>query len=211
MKHSYDNIKWVDKILKDNENFRKRIDVQLLPTIREPCPFAIITCMDPRVNLDSVGVLPFSKNGEIGSQVRIIRTLGGISENRSLVVGIFLGGMLAYFFSALLIKAVSRAAFGMIGEIRQQFKKNPKILQGKSLPNYSRCIDISTKVALKGMIVPGLLVVLSPPVIGFSSAKSRLYEVLASISFTGSVVHVMWMRCRFELSYALPSIESIEP
>ncbi len=89
MKYSNDNVKWLDNILKENEDFRKRIDVQRLPTKREPCPYTVITCMDPRVNLESVGVLSFSKNGEIGSQVRIIRTLGGIAENRSLVVGIF--------------------------------------------------------------------------------------------------------------------------
>jgi len=92
MKYSNDNVKLLDSILKKNEDFRKRIDEQHLPANREPCPYAVITCMDPRVNLESVGVLPFFKNGEIGSQVRIIRTLGGIAENRSLVVGIFLAG-----------------------------------------------------------------------------------------------------------------------
>ncbi len=92
MKYGNDNVKWLDSILNENEGFRKRLDEQHLPVKREPCPYAVITCMDPRVNLESVGILPFFKNGEIGSQVRIIRTVGGIAENRSLVAGIFLAG-----------------------------------------------------------------------------------------------------------------------
>jgi carbonic anhydrase len=92
MQNGKDNVKWLDSILKENEGFRKRLDEQHLPVTREPSPYAVITCMDPRVNLESVGILPFLKNGEIRSQVRIIRTLGGIAENRSLVVGVFLAG-----------------------------------------------------------------------------------------------------------------------
>ncbi|MCG8569529.1 MAG: hypothetical protein MJB14_05270 [Spirochaetes bacterium] len=85
-------MKWLDTILAENKNFRQSVSQEALPTERELCPYAVITCMDPRVNLSSIGVLPFDTSGQIQSQVRIIRTLGGIAESRSLVVGIHLAG-----------------------------------------------------------------------------------------------------------------------
>jgi len=83
---------WLDSILDKNKKFRQGIRADLLPTERQPCPYAVVTCMDPRVNLSAAGILPFEPTGEIQSQVRVIRTLGAIAEDRSLVVGIHLAG-----------------------------------------------------------------------------------------------------------------------
>ncbi len=83
---------WLEKICEGNERFRDRIEIDALPRERQPCPYAIITCMDPRINLEAVGIRPFGPDGAANSQVRIIRTLGGIAEDRSLVVGIHLAG-----------------------------------------------------------------------------------------------------------------------
>lgn len=83
---------WLDSILEENGKFRQGIRTDLLPTERQPCPYAVVTCMDPRMNLAAVGIRPFEPTGEIQSQVRVIRTLGGIAEERSLVVGIHLAG-----------------------------------------------------------------------------------------------------------------------
>jgi K(+)-stimulated pyrophosphate-energized sodium pump len=74
--------------------------------------------------------------------------------------------MLPYFFSALTIAAVGRAANKMVEEIRVQFANNPGILEGTVVPDYNRCIEISTKASLKEMVVPGLVAVLSPIVGG---------------------------------------------
>jgi len=83
---------------------------------------------------------------------------------------VFLGGlfvaMLIFVFSASAIKAVGKTAAEMIAEIRRQFKEIPGILEGNARPDYSRCIDISTKATLKNMIVPELLVVIAPIVVG---------------------------------------------
>jgi carbonic anhydrase len=84
---------WLDKILDENRKFRKGVNPDVLPKERQPCPYGVVTCMDPRVNLAAAGVLPFLPTGEIQSQVRVIRTLGGIADKRSLVVGIHLAGI----------------------------------------------------------------------------------------------------------------------
>ncbi len=74
-------------------------------------------------------------------------------------VGALLGAMLVIIFSSLAIKAVGKAAYAIINNVRQQFKNNPGIMQGTSKPDYGQCVDIATKAALKKMVVPGLLVV----------------------------------------------------
>ncbi len=82
-------------------------------------------------------------------------------------VGGLLGATLVFVFSALAIKAVGKAAQVVITEVRRQFKANPGIMQGTSKPDYARCVDIVTVAALKEMVLPGLLAVLTPVVVGF--------------------------------------------
>src|SRR5437870_2585230 len=81
-------------------------------------------------------------------------------------VGGLLGAMLVFLFSGLAIRAVGRAAYYVINDVRAQFKQNPLILQGRAKPNYAQCVDIVTQGALKEMIVPGLLAVGMPIVVG---------------------------------------------
>jgi K(+)-stimulated pyrophosphate-energized sodium pump len=86
--------------------------------------------------------------------------------------------MLPYFFSALTIAAVGRAANKMVEEIRVQFANNPGILEGTVVPDYNRCIEISTKASLKEMVVPGLVAVLSPIVGGLVLGAAGLGGIL---------------------------------
>ena len=83
---------WLDDIGTANTKFRRSIEVDLLPIERKSCPYAVITCMDPRVNLESIGVSCFSPSDESNSQVRVIRTIGAIHEDRSTVIGIHMAG-----------------------------------------------------------------------------------------------------------------------
>ena len=83
-------------------------------------------------------------------------------SNTPVLIGLLIGAMLPYFFSALTIASVGRAANKMVEEIRVQFANNPGILEGTVVPNYNRCIEISTKASLKEMILPGLVAVVSP-------------------------------------------------
>ncbi|NUN71205.1 MAG: sodium/proton-translocating pyrophosphatase, partial [Bacteroidetes bacterium] len=81
-------------------------------------------------------------------------------------VGALLGAMLVFLFSSLAIKAVGRAAYAVINNVRDQFKNNPGIMLGTSKPDYGQCVDIVTKAALKEMVLPGVLVVAMPIVVG---------------------------------------------
>ncbi len=81
-------------------------------------------------------------------------------------IGAFLGAMLIFFFSSLAIRAVGRAAGDIIEEVRRQFKTNPLLLEGKAKPDYARCVDITTKAALREMIPPGVLAVGAPILVG---------------------------------------------
>ena len=78
------------------------------------------------------------------------------------IVGLLIGAMLPYFFTALTIQSVGKAANQMIDEVRRQFRENPGIMKGESKPDYARCVDISTQAALKEMILPGLIAVVAP-------------------------------------------------
>lgn len=82
------------------------------------------------------------------------------------IIALLVGAMLPYFFTSLTISSVGKAANHMIEEVRRQFKADKGIMKGTSKPDYARCVDISTQAALKEMIVPGLIAVLSPVVIG---------------------------------------------
>jgi K(+)-stimulated pyrophosphate-energized sodium pump len=92
---------------------------------------------------------------------------GTINLNKPEVfVGAMFGAVLVFLFSSMAIKAVGRAAYSIINNVRDQFKQNPGIMQGTAKPDYGQCVDIATKAALKEMVMPGLLVVLVPVAVG---------------------------------------------
>ncbi|HOZ53488.1 MAG TPA: sodium/proton-translocating pyrophosphatase, partial [bacterium] len=86
--------------------------------------------------------------------------------NAKVVAGLFIGGMLTYFFTANTMEAVGKAAASLITEIRRQFREITGLMEGTAKPEYARCVDISTKAALKEMIIPGLIAVIVPLVVG---------------------------------------------
>jgi len=114
-------------------------------------------------------------------------------------VGAMLGGMLVFLFSALAIRAVGRAAYYVINDVRAQFKEKPGILQGTEKPDYGRCVDIVTKGALKEMILPGLLATLMPVAVGvlFRVLGNTMgvpgigAEVVASFLMVGTIVGIL--------------------
>jgi K(+)-stimulated pyrophosphate-energized sodium pump len=111
-------------------------------------------------------------------------------NNPKVMVGLFVGGMLPFLFSALSIQAVSRAAEAMIDEVRRQFREIPGIMEGTGRPEYERCVDISTSAALKEMIVPGLLAVASPVAIGLGLGAEALGGLLGGSIVTGVMLAI---------------------
>jgi K(+)-stimulated pyrophosphate-energized sodium pump len=101
------------------------------------------------------------------------------------MVGIFLGTMLPYLFSSYALNAVGRAAFAMIEEVRHQFRTIPGLMEGTAKGDYRRCVDISTAAALRQMIVPGLLAVLTPVAVGFLGSPQMLGGLLAGCTASG--------------------------
>lgn len=164
--------------------------------------------LDPEVReitdkLDSVGntTAAMGKGFAIGSAALTALSLfAAFSEavelsvisltNPNVIIGLFLGAMLPFLFSALTMEAVGSAAFKMIEEVRRQFKDIPGIMEGTGTPDYRSCVDISTKAALKEMIIPGILAVIIPVIVGLWDVEA-LGGLLAGALSAGVLLAIM--------------------
>jgi len=106
------------------------------------------------------------------------------------IAGLFLGAGLPFLFTSITLQSVGKAAFEMIEEVRRQFKEMPGIMEGTTKPDYARCVDISTKAALREMVIPGLLAVLAPIIIGLWSVEA-LGGLLAGALSSGVLMAIM--------------------
>jgi len=109
--------------------------------------------------------------------------------NPQVMGGLFLGAMLPFLFSSMAMKAVGRAAFKMIEEVRRQFRDIPGLMEGKAEADYAKCVDISTAAAIREMVVPGLLAVSSPILVGLYSLES-LGGLLAGVTASGVLLAI---------------------
>ena len=106
------------------------------------------------------------------------------------IIGLFIGGMLPFMFSSMTMDSVSKAAYKMIEEVRHQFRTIPGILEGTGKPDYKRCVAISTQAALKEMLVPGIMAVVSPLFVGFLLGPTALGGMLAGSLVTGVLLAI---------------------
>ena len=111
-------------------------------------------------------------------------------KDPKVMVGLFIRGLLPFVFSALSIQAVSRAAEKMIEEVRRQFREIPGIMEGTGRPEYERCVDISTAAALREMIVPGIMAVVAPIVVGLGLGAAALGGLLGGSIVTGVMMAI---------------------
>ncbi len=106
------------------------------------------------------------------------------------VSGVLLGAVLPYLFSSMAMNAVGQAAFAMIKEVRRQFREKPGILKETDLPDYKQCVDISTAAALRGMVVPGVVAVVTPVLVGFTGGPGMLAGTLIGVTASGVVLAI---------------------
>ena len=106
------------------------------------------------------------------------------------IIGLLIGGMLPFLFSAFTMESVSKAAYSMIEEVRRQFREIPGIMEGKSKPDYTKCVDISTKAALREMVIPGIMAVVAPIIIGVLLGTEAVGGMLAGSLVTGVMMAI---------------------
>jgi len=104
------------------------------------------------------------------------------------LAALFVGGMIPVVFSALAMRSVGKAAMDMVNEVRRQFREIPGILEGTGKPEYGKCVEISTKAALKEMMLPGLITIITPIIIGFVMGPEALGSYMAGVCVSG----VLW-------------------
>lgn len=107
------------------------------------------------------------------------------------VVGFFVGGTLPFLIASITMTAVGRAAFKMVSEVRRQFAEIPGLMEGKAKPDSEKCVAISANAALQEMILPGLIAILAPIVVGFVLGKEALGGLLAGATLTGVLLALM--------------------
>ncbi len=110
--------------------------------------------------------------------------------DHKVIIGLFIGGMLPFLFSAFTMDSVSKAAYKMIEEVRRQFRTIPGILEGTGKPDYTSCVAISTQAALKEMMLPGIMAVLAPLVVGILLGTEALGGLLAGALVTGVMLAI---------------------
>ncbi len=123
-------------------------------------------------------------------------SLHGIQLNLSLLnptvlIGILIGGMLPFLFCSLCIRSVGRAAGGIVMEVRRQFKEIQGLMEGKAKPDYARCVDISTRAALREMILPSMLAILVPLAMGFFLGLASEVGFLTGATVSGFILAIM--------------------
>ncbi|MBR0478494.1 MAG: sodium-translocating pyrophosphatase, partial [Solobacterium sp.] len=110
--------------------------------------------------------------------------------NPRVIIGLFVGGMLTFLFSAMTMESVSKAAYSMIEEVRRQFREDPGILEGTSRPDYKTCVGISTQAALREMLLPGILAAAAPVAVGLLLGAEALGGMLAGALVTGVMMAI---------------------
>ena len=107
--------------------------------------------------------------------------------NPNVIIGLFIGGMLPFLFSALTMQSVGKAAFEMIEEVRRQFRNIPGVMEGTAKPDYKSCVAISTQAALKEMLVPGVMAVIAPLAVG----------IILGVEALGGSCRISCYRCSY--------------
>jgi K(+)-stimulated pyrophosphate-energized sodium pump len=131
----------------------------------------------------------------LATYFEVVSLEGGIASltNVAVISGIMVGGMLTFIFSALAMMGVGNGGFAIVNEVRRQFREIPGLLAGEEgvKPDYVKCVDIATKISLKSMIIPGILVIVVPLLLGFTLGPKAVAGLLIGSLVTGFLMAVM--------------------
>ena len=134
----------------------------------------------------SAGLIEIGEDGKL-----LADTLGINLLKPEILVGLVIGAMLPFIFSALTMQAVGRAAQGIVDEVRRQFREIPGLMEGTGTPDSARCVDISTRGALREMIIPGVMAVVAPIATGFILGEAALGGLLIGAVASGFMLAIM--------------------
>lgn len=164
--------------------------------------------LDPKVreitdNLDSVGnttaaigkgfaigSAAFASLGLLVAYMKSVHIEAADIKDPKVLAGLLIGGMFPFLISSMLFKAVSKAAFKMIEEVRRQFKEIPGLMEGKVMPDSAKCVDISTTGAIQGMLLPGSLAIVTPVIVGLVLGAEALAGLLVGALITGVMLGI---------------------
>ena len=144
------------------------------------------------------------------AQAAHINTSGMSILDAKVVVGLFIGGMLPFLFSAFTMSSVGKAANKMIEEVRSQFRNKPGILEGTEKPDYKNCVAISTKAALHEMVLPGIMAIVTPILVGFFLGVESLGGLLAGSLVSGVMMAIFMANSGGAWDNAKKYIESLK-
>jgi K(+)-stimulated pyrophosphate-energized sodium pump len=144
--------------------------------------------------------ITFTKLSDIAEYLNI--------ANPVIIAGFLIGATIPFLFSALTIRAVSKAAFNMIEEVRRQFREIPGLLEGTAKPDYARCVDISTKYSLKHMVLPVSVGLIAPIAIGFTFGVWPLVSFLIGVKIVGALLAVFMFNSGAEWDNAKKLVEA---
>ncbi|MCZ6821113.1 MAG: sodium-translocating pyrophosphatase [Calditrichaeota bacterium] len=138
----------------------------------------------------AIGSAAFASLGLLAAYMKSAHVEVADIKSPTVLAGLLIGGMFPFLISSMLFKAVSKAAFKMIEEVRRQFREIPGLMEGKVMPDSARCVDISTTSAIQGMLLPGALAILTPAVIGFVLGPDALAGLLVGALITGVMLGI---------------------
>jgi K(+)-stimulated pyrophosphate-energized sodium pump len=138
----------------------------------------------------AIGSAAFAALGLLVAYMKTVQIDVADIKDPKVLAGLLIGGMFPFLVSSMLFKAVSRAAFKMIEEVRRQFKEIPGLMEGKVMPDSARCVDISTVGAIQGMLIPGALTIVTPVVIGLTLGPQALAGLLVGALVTGVMLGI---------------------
>ena len=140
-------------------------------------------------------IMQIGQAGEAGA-ARAIELFGAVGfnidvTNANVVIGLLIGAMVSYLLASTTMKSVGRAAFKMVNEVRRQFREIEGLMEGKTDPDYARCIQIATSAALWEMLVPGVMAIAAPLLVGFLLGPAALGGLLAGATVTGVTLAIL--------------------